>query len=475
MRNPLAAGLAFACFAYPAFAQEDMRALREEIAQLRKAYEERIAMLEARLRAAEEKGMARKAPEPASPAAASAFNPNVSLILDGVYFHDNRGGRSASLYASIDGAHHAHDEHARALERGFDLRTTELVLSAAVSPHFDAAAKLGIERKGEVTLEEAYFETRSLPAGFKLRAGKFLSGIGYLNAQHPHQWDFVDQNLPYQTLLGEHGLTDTGLRVVWTPKTGSWYTQFGVEWLQGQEQAFATSGLTTPNARADGQPLAPTAAGQLSAQKGGPRLWTLYAKFAPDLGTRHALQWGGWLARARQHQEVHDHTAEDPASLVHALEGKARAWGLDAVYRYDADGYGGQGNLKFVAEYLRVSKDLRIAFHEDGALLGQPRDFVQDGAVIQATYGVLPYWRIGLRYDALGLTKNEVRGPSGRLQEWRRSDRWTWALTREIDHFSRLRLQLSRAHLWVDGVREKANQLFLQYQLSLGAHGAHAF
>ena len=38
--------------------------------------------------------------------------------------------------------------------------------------------------------------------------------------------------------------------------------------------------------------------------------------------------------------------------------------------------------------------------------------------------------------------------------------------------FSRLRLQLAR-----DRAREGAsdNQLFLQYQMSLGAHGAHAF
>jgi hypothetical protein len=49
-----------------------------------------------------------------------------------------------------------------------------------------------------------------------MRGGKFLSGIGYLNSQHPHTWDFVDQNLAYGTLLGDHGLMDTGLQLGWT-------------------------------------------------------------------------------------------------------------------------------------------------------------------------------------------------------------------------------------------------------------------
>lgn len=459
-----------------ASAADDLQALREEIAQMKKAYEERIAALEARLAEAEKRPA--QAPAVASAnatSAANAFNPQLSLILDGVYFRDNRKGDSVAFYEQIDGIHHGHSHDPGGLERGFNLRETELVFSAAVSPHFDASAMLTVSDQGDVELEEAYFDTRSLPYGLKLRGGKFLSGIGYLNGQHPHQWDFVDQNLAYRTLLGEHGLSDTGLRLTWTPPTGRWYTLLGLELLQGKEQTFATSGLATPTSRADGNPLAGTRAGDLSAQKAGPRLATLYAKFGPDLGDNHALQLGGWIARASQHQEVHDDTLADPASEVQALEGKGKAWGLDAVYKYDVGRYGGQGNFTLVGEYLRLNKDLRVAFDENGALVGQKRDFRQDGVVVQGTYGFLPYWRVGLRYDATGLTRNEVVGPTGKLGEWKQSDRWTLALTRQIDHFSLFRLQFSRASLWVEGTKEKANQLFLQYQHSLGAHGAHGF
>lgn len=463
----------------PAAADEDLKALRAEIAQMKQAYEQRIAALESRLQAAEKKTVpATTAAPTAQVGAGSAFNPQISLILDGVYYRDNKQGAGPALLEQIDGINHSHDHegHAHgALERGFNLRETELVFSATVSPHFDAWTMLTVSQHGDVALEEAYFDTRSLPYGLKIRGGKFLSGIGYLNAQHPHQWDFVDQNLAYRTLLGDHGLSDTGLRFSWLPKTGNWYTQLGVELLQGMEQTFATSGEATPTARADGAPLAGTAAGEFSAPKAGPRLTTLFAKFGPDLGDNHALQLGAWWARASQHQEVHDHTEEDPASFVHALEGQGKAWGLDAVYKYDAGRYGGQGNFKFVGEYLRLNKDLKLAFHELGALVGQKRDFTQDGVVLQGTYSFLPHWQAGVRYDATGLSKNEVLGPTGRLREYNKSDRWTFALTRQIDHFSLLRLQASRANLWVEGAKEPVNQIFLQYQHSLGAHGAHSF
>ncbi len=467
-----------------AAAASDIEALRAEIAQLKQQYESRIAELEARLQALT------SSPGSVSPAQATAaasapsrvsgneFNPRISLILDGVYFRDHRRGASIEWLDYLDGIHHGHDHAGHAhgmIERGFNLRPVELVFEGTVSPHLDAAARLTVSDEGDLALEEAYLDTRTLPYGLKVRAGKFLSAIGYLNDQHPHQWDFVDQNLPYRTLLGEHGIQDTGVRLTWTPPTGSWYTLVGVELLQGKEQTFATSGLTTPTARADGQDLAPTWAGSLSERKAGPRLMTAFAKFGPDLGRDHALQFGVWGARAQQHQEVHDHTLEDPTAWVHALEGKGKAWGLDAVYKYDAGRYGGQGNVKLVAEYLRVDKDLAIAMHETGQFVGQPRDFSQDGAVVQGVYGLAPHWQMGLRYDVTGLGRNRVEGPTGTLRRWGKSDRWTLALTRQIDHYSLVRLQVSRGDYRVEGEKKTANQVFLQYQLSLGAHGAHRF
>ena len=474
-------------------ADDDLQALRAEIAQMKAAYEQRIAALESRLANAEPLS-ASKLAQPAaengqntpstvenrrnpSPGLATGFNPQISVILDGVYYRDGRkhqGQRRLERIVAINQAQapteHGHGE----LESGFNLRASELIFSAAVSPYFDANLKMTVASGGDVDLEEAYFDTRALPAGLKLRAGKFQSGIAYLNAQHPHQWDFVDQNLAYRSLFGEHGLNDTGLRLEWVPKTGSWYSLFGLEMLQGKEQLFATAGEATPSGRADGAALAETTAGQLASAKRGPRLTTLYAKFAPELGDRHALQFGVWGAWAKQHQEIHDHSEEDAANAVQALQGRSRLWGSDWVYKYDAARQGGWGNVKLVAEYLRAIKDLKIAFDEQGERLGQKREFVQDGFYLQGNYGFLPFWQAGLRYDATGLT-NEINGPGGRLSAMDPSHRWTFALARELTEFSRFRLQFSKARLRVEGARENLNEVYLQYQHSLGAHGAHLF
>jgi hypothetical protein len=475
---------------------DELAQIRAEIKHLKDGYEARIRDLEKRLEKAEGTRTASVAPAPvtAQPAATanareavrdrlgqvgagSAFNPQISLILDGVVYGDNRQGRGAELAEGIDGIHHSHEHEGHdhgALERGFNLRETELVFSATVSPHFDARMTMTLSSSGEVELEEAYFDTRSLPMGFKLRGGKFLSSIGYLNDKHPHQWDFVDQNLAYRTLVGEHGLSDTGVRLDWLPKTGRWLTRLGVELLQGREQLFGSVDAALPEVRADGAALAGTAAGGLSAAKAGPRLVTAYAKLSPDLGDRHALQFGLWGAWTRQHQEIHDHSLEDPAAALSALEGKGALWGADWVYKYDAGLTGGHGNFSLVGEYLRTHKDLHIVFSESASRVGEARDFTQDGLVLQGTYGFAPYWRAGLRYDATGLT-NRLEGPAGMLWNKSRSDRWTFALSRSLTEYSLLRLQASHANLYVDGAPEGLNQLFLQYQHSLGTHGAHSF
>ena len=483
----LAGALALAGISTLAQANPEIEALRAEIAQMKQQYETRLKELEARLKAAEAQASAAPAASDTdrlgAVSAGSAFNPQISVILDGVYYRDNKKGEGPDLYEHLDGINHSHGQgHGHGIERGFNLRRTELVFSTTVDPWFDANLMLTVDSHGGVELEQAYFDTRSLPAGLKLRGGKFFSGIGYLNEKHPHQWDFVDQNLPYRTLLGEHGLVDTGLQLTWRPKTGSLYTLLGVEALQGNEQVFATAGVATPSARADGLPLAGTAAGELAGKKAGPRLWTAFAKFAPNLGDNHALQLGAWGGWANQHQEVHDHTLDNPGvacgspggRCVHALEGKSRLWGLDAVYKFDAPGAYGAGDFTLNAEYLREVKDLSLAFHEIGTRVGQPRKFTQDGFYVQGVYGFAPRWQVGLRYDVTGLT-NKVEGGSGVLREWNDSDRWSLALTHHFSEYARLRLQASRANLSVDGNRERLNEIWLQYQHSLGSHGAHKF
>lgn len=471
----------------------DMADIKRMIEGMKADYERRIESLEQRLEKAE--AAAAKADDRAREAAradadataksakgfgamtsGTAFNPQISVILDGNYYHDDADGEGTELLGSVDGINHAHGgghEHGGGhghggADQGFNFRSAELAFSASVDPYFDARAQLAIDSDGEVDLEEAWFQTRSLPYGFKIKGGKFLSDIGYINNQHPHQWDFTDQNLAYLNLLGDHGLQETGIQATWLPDWGH-YTLFGVEVLQGDQERLGA--LVDDEALHEAAEEAGVEEDDLGldAANDGPRLYTAFLKYAPDLGYDHALQLGTWGAWADQHQEIH----EEP--VIHALDGDAWMWGLDAVYKYSAGRGHGAGDIKLQGEYLWQRKDLNLAFHEaNPGLVGAERKFTQDGFYLQGLYGIAPRWQLGLRYDKVGLT-SELESAGQVLREWDDSDRWTAALTWTPTEFSRLRLQYAMADLSVEGERRDVDYIYLQFLMSLGSHGAHKF
>ena len=169
------------------------------------------------------------------------FNPKISAILDGNYYNDDVQGEGTDLLrnalcVSCGHGHGEEEDHAHGgAEQGFNLREAELYFSANVDPYFEATAIFSVAEEG-IETEEAYFATRSLPAGLRLKGGKFFSDIGYINKQHPHQWDFVDQNLPYQNFF-DFNLQDVGLQLSWLPNLPL-YTLFGVEITQGRQERF---------------------------------------------------------------------------------------------------------------------------------------------------------------------------------------------------------------------------------------------
>ena len=84
-------------------------------------------------------------------------------------------------------------------------------------------------------------------------------------------------------------------------------------------------------------------------------------------------------------------------------------------------------------------------------------------------------WRSGLRYDQLASGHAEVGAANAAnvISSYAYTPvRYTLMFDYSPSEFSRLRLQLAQ-----DKSREglSDNQLFLQYVMSLGAHGAHAY
>ncbi|MBE0597247.1 MAG: TonB-dependent receptor [Desulfuromonadales bacterium] len=385
----------------------------------------------------------------------TAFNPAISVILDGKYYNDNVSGEGSEILEEAQGFEGDHDEAGHGhgeLARGLNLGGTEIVFSASVDNYFDALVNLAVDGDG-IEVEEAFGLTRGLPAGLQLKFGKFLSGIGYFNQLHPHAWAFADQNLPYRLIFGEENLNEVGLQLTWLP---AWpvYTLIGVEALQGSNEKIAASDLDIP-AGFEGR----------LKDRAGPRLFTGFIKIGPDLGPDHALQWGLFGGFSRLHQEEHGDEF---------LEGESWFTGTDLVYKFDAGGSHGKGNLVLQGEYIYRVKELEVAAHATEPLaIGEEEKFTQDGLYLQGTYGFAPRWTAGLRYEMAGLT-NDIKTDAG-TEKLDDSKRYSAAITFNPTEFSRLRLQFNRADIATDQGREKYNQVFLQYQLALGVHGAHRF
>ena len=256
----------------------------------------------------------------------TAFNPAISVIPDFAYFRDNRSGASGALVGQADGFQGAAGAE-EGLAEGFNLREAELAFTAAVDPYFDVAAFFAVAGDG-IEAEEVYFQTRRLPAGLQVRGGKFKSGIGYINRQHPHQWDFVDQNLAYALLVGGEGLAEKGFQVSWLPTT-PFYLLLGGEILQGENEQIANYiGPEEFPGVGSGDPS------RTLSYQAGPRLFTGFVKLSPNTGYSNAVQVGVSVASSRKHQEVHDDDEDGVPESV--LDGTALLWGLDFVYRYDS-------------------------------------------------------------------------------------------------------------------------------------------
>lgn len=402
----------------------------------------------------------------------SQFNPQISLILDGNYYHDNQKAKGGDILEGMAGIAHGvsfGDEEA-GLQNGFNLGESELVMSAIVDPYFDGLIILTVGADGGTALEESWLQTRLLPNGLKIKMGKFLSGMGYQNSKHKHAWDFADQNLAYLGLLGGEGFKDTGLQLTWVAPT-PFYALLGIEALQGNDQER----FGTQISNSDAETIIGSTKPLLDA-KAGPRIHTLFTKFAPDIGDEQALQIGVSYAQAQHYQQVIDNDGTPLNDDEYALDGKQRLYGVDWVYKWDSAGEFGQGDIKVTGEYLRVKKDMHVTTTTAGAsiLAGDAVTGSQDGYYLQASYGIAPRWTLASRYDVNGAT-NELT-VAGASTEFQQSSRMGVSLAFSPSEFSRLRLQLAQGSIYDDaGTKTPLKQVFLQYTHSLGPHGAHKF
>lgn len=366
---------------------------------------------------------------------------DLSVVLDLNFYHTDAADGIGALRNRISGFESQGEPEGP--ENGFNLREVEIGLSAEVDPYFRAWATVAVDEES-AGFEEAVLQTTSLPYGLTLSGGKIKSGIGRLNRQHAHAWDFFDAPLVYNAMFGAEGLSGTGLQLTWLAPT-PFYLLLGTEVFNGNnEQSFNVS-------EAEEMP-----------QHDAPRLYTAFVKTGPDLGPNNALQFGLSALSGRQ-QRWSD---EDEAGA----DGDSRLFGADFVYKYDAKRAHGQGDWIVQGEYFYRDQDLDGV----GGWSGSPWTAQQDGYYVQSLYGFLPQWRTGLRWDQVGLV-NDVNTPEEGDLAYGDSYRLAAVLEWKLSEFSLLRAQAGRGWYATDDGREDALECALQWEVTFGKHGAHDF
>ena len=454
--KPIAALMAVGCVALPAIAhaEDDVAALRAELQTLKADYDARVAALESRIGQLEAATTVAAAPEPApvpsAGSSASAFNPAISVVLAGSYADTSQDPGDWGIAGFMPNGGEIGPG-----DRSFSLGESEITFAASVDPFFSAQLTAAIAGEDEIGVEEAFFRTTSLPAGFTAKGGRFFSGFGYLNEVHAHAWDFADQPLVYQAFFGNQRAQD-GVQLKWIAPTDL-FIELGAE--TGNGDAF-------PGTR---------------RHQNGFNGTTLFAHVGGDLGDTASWRVGGaWIDLNAENREYEDTDALDQP-VLNAFTGQSRTWVADAVFKWAPDGNSARRYLKVQGEYMHRDETGDLSFDIENAALADAYRSTQSGWYLQSVYQFLPHWRAGLRYDeldsgtpAIGLvtsgTLTATDFPSLLPGDPRRT---TVMVDWNPSEFTRWRLQ----YAW-DEARDNGDtdrQLFLQYLFGIGTHGAHKY
>ena len=435
----------------------DLAEIREQIRQLKDSYEARIQALEQRLQAAESKSAtptpaaeiatATQASAATSSAPASgiaAFNPAISAVLQGVYANMSQDPNHYAI------AGFAPSGDIVPAKRGFSIAESELTLTANVDDKFYGNLTFSLSPENTVDVEEAYGLYTAAPWGIAPKFGRFLSGIGYLNDQHQHAWDFYDAPLVYQAFLGGQ-YQNNGLQVKWVAPTDV-FLELGGE--IGNGEAFPGT----------------------DRNKNGVGNGNAYVHVGGDVGASNSWRAGvSYLqTTARDRTWTQTDLAGNDADL--AFSGRSKLAIADFVWKWAPNGNAQERNFKLQGEYFwrRESGDLTYASTATSGL-AQSGNYRSDqrGFYAQGVWQFMPTWRVGARYDWLNpgnvdYGSNGIYLANGSFNPQRSALMLDWTPS----EFSRFRVQFQQAKLKPDFTD---NEIFVQYVLTIGAHGAHKF
>jgi hypothetical protein len=365
----------------------------------------------------------------------NAFNPAIAVILNGDYAHHslNPDRYVRAGFPVVDGVGPG--------PQGLSLGESEISFAANIDDKFYGQLTLSYhDDNGKVgtEIEEAYIDTLSLPDGFNVRAGRFFSNIGYLNSHHTHTDNFVDRPLAYQAFLGDQ-YGDDGAQLRWVAPLDI-FLELGGEVFRGED--YPSGG----------------------ANHDGVGAHTLFAHAGGDVGTDNSWLAGVSMLKSKTSQ------ADD------GFSGNNTLYVADATWKWAPNGNTKDGGVTVRSEFFLDRRNgIYVAPEDASALdLSDPASNIamtpwtgdRRGMYLEGVYRLSRTWDLGYRYDKLWSANSGAFASD--FDPVRHSVELTW----RNSEFSFFRLQYSHddpTHNTTD------NALYLQYDVSLGAHGAHKF
>jgi len=428
--------------------QDELKSLREQVRQL----DQRVQDAETTAQQAAVQASSRSSGE-------NAMNPAVSVILNGIYSNLSQDPGAFR----INGFTPTLGEVGPGV-RGLSLGESEIAFAANIDHHFRGTLVASISPdNSSIEVEEGYIQTLSLSYGLTIKAGRFFSGVGYQNQIHAHAWDFTDAPLANKVFLGNQ-LNEDGIQFKWVAPTDL-YLDMGLELGRGRKFPGGPDG---------------------GRDKNGVGSSTLFAHVGGDLGTSIAWQTGVSYLSTSPQDRTFDDTDSTGTMVTNSFSGRSRLWVLDGILKWAPNQNPTETYFKLQGEYFRRRENGDLTFNAvndpTAVALAQTGAYAsaQSGWYLQGVYQFIPMWRIGYRYDRLNAGSTNIGlVDSGAIAAADIPVLAAYNPTRQTvmvdwspSEFSRVRLQFAS-----DKSRSDAtdNQVFLQYIVSLGAHGAHKF
>jgi len=397
-----------------------------------------------------------------SPFSQAQFVPDIALILDFSYAQRNLSNENFSSLITPAFSRSSIKSHGPLNgKNGFNFNYGELVIASTVDPFFDLFTTFHLN-EFEFEIEEAFFNTRNIPWGFQFKAGKFLSSFGRINSQHTHFWDFADQNLIYDNLLGSHGILEKGVQVNWIAPLDT-YLLLGAEVLGGDNpKSFGTSGFQVGTNKLEEVNIPNLLVAFMKSSMDFEDLTALGGLSFAQGGTRYISE------SSSSNTNMHIHSISENNQIPDNFAGGTRLYGADLTLKYFFDSY---RYISLQTEYLHrsISGNAYTTASERKAYSSE-----QSGLYTQLIWKFNQQWRFGGRYDLMN--QNNIFNNNIRLDNIGNLSRYSAMIDYNPSEFSRIRLQYNYDQSkYLDSNQQPLNEVFLQFNMAIGAHGAHQF